>query len=188
MLQRSSLQRFAHGRMFAPTRQKTDYDSHEVTSAFSGNSRSAKSFQDTHMSSNSHWTSTKPHSETGMGRETSRLGTVYNICQLCSATFISQDEHSAHMTQVHQYVPCPHCDIWCPSPSAIKGHIHREHQPKFVCGLCGKPFHCKINYKGHMNMHSGAKPYTCNKCGKAFAYQQSKHAHQKLCFQIPSTS
>ncbi|XP_035824956.1 uncharacterized protein LOC101859211 isoform X5 [Aplysia californica] len=147
VLQRSSLQRFVHGRMFIPTLQKTDYDSQEVTSAYSGNSRSAKRFQDTHMSGNIHWTSTESPSGMGMGGETSQLGTVY-ICQLCSTTFSSQDEHSAHMTQMHQYVPCPHCDTWCPSSSAIKGHIHREHQPKFVCDLCGKRFHCKINYKG----------------------------------------
>lgn len=103
-------------------------------------------------------------------------------CKVCSIMFPAYEDFNAHMKTSHRYLSCSHCSTWCPSLSALRGHIHREHKPKFVCSICSKTFHCKINYKGHMNMHSGAKPYACSKCGKSFAYQQSKHAHEKICY------
>ncbi|XP_059147017.1 zinc finger protein 14-like [Physella acuta] len=102
-------------------------------------------------------------------------------CRVCPLMLESTEELTHHMRAVHHYFPCSQCTIWCPTMAALHGHIHREHKPKFVCSICTKTFHCKINYKGHMNMHLGKKPYVCAKCGKTFAYQQSQYAHQKMC-------
>ena len=103
------------------------------------------------------------------------------LCKICNMAWESFEEHRQHMRHAHKYVSCQKCHTLCPSSGALRSHMNREHTPKLVCPLCNKTFHCKLNYTGHMNMHSGIRPYACDRCGKMFAYQQSKYAHEKIC-------
>lgn len=104
-----------------------------------------------------------------------------NACPLCCEKFSSKGDLREHRINVHDFATCVHCGMLFPSQGAMKNHIKREHHPKYVCEVCNKTFHCRINYTGHMNMHTGTKPYACQFCFKPFAYQQSKYAHEKVC-------
>ncbi|RUS86331.1 hypothetical protein EGW08_005916, partial [Elysia chlorotica] len=109
------------------------------------------------------------------------------VCKVCNTAWNSSDEHRRHMCQAHKYLSCQKCHTLCPTSGALRSHMNREHTPKLVCPICNKMFHCRVNYSGHMNMHSGTKPYACDKCGKRFAYQQSRSAHEKI-YQLWSKS
>ncbi|OAF71280.1 SWI/SNF-related matrix-associated actin-dependent regulator of chromatin subfamily B member 1, partial [Intoshia linei] len=48
---------------------------------------------------------------------------------------------------------------------------------KFVCTVCGKAFKLKHHLNEHQRIHSGEKPYCCNRCGKRFSHSGSFSSH-----------
>ena len=49
----------------------------------------------------------------------------------------------------------------------------------FKCCLCGKVLTRISTYKDHMNLHTGAHPYTCDKCNRSFNQYSQKRFHMK---------
>ena len=49
-------------------------------------------------------------------------------CDVCSATFMSNNSLRRHKNTVHTIHACPHCPIKCKTPTILKKHIESEHQ------------------------------------------------------------
>lgn len=47
----------------------------------------------------------------------------------------------------------------------------------FSCELCGKAFKHKHHLTEHRRLHSGEKPFQCKKCGKRFSHSGSYSQH-----------
>ena len=47
----------------------------------------------------------------------------------------------------------------------------------YKCVFCGRVLSRMDHFTSHMNRHTGARPYTCEKCGMSFAHSAQKHRH-----------
>lgn len=50
------------------------------------------------------------------------------------------------------------------------------------CPICGKNFRQWSHFVGHINTHSGVKPFACRFCQKGFPYKTNCTRHEKFCF------
>ncbi|XP_070193653.1 myoneurin-like isoform X9 [Littorina saxatilis] len=65
--------------------------------------------------------------------------------------------------------------------SGFRRHVrlcHGQGKPlHMVCPICPKKFHCTLDFAGHINSHSGIKPFQCDTCQTKFAYKKSLTRH-----------
>ncbi|CAK1549136.1 unnamed protein product [Leptosia nina] len=59
--------------------------------------------------------------------------------------------------------------------------LGRQHE----CQVCKKKFSSRLVLSGHMNTHTGNRPYTCDICNKSFASRYSQQAHMKTHSERP---
>ncbi|XP_056300346.1 zinc finger protein 79 [Pseudoliparis swirei] len=79
--------------------------------------------------------------------------------------------------------PCMHCSASFSRPSQLLQHQRAEHAqkpPGFLCTECGRAFNSHSNLRIHLNVHTGARPYTCSDCGKSFSQSGALKIHRRI--------
>ncbi|KAF1387720.1 hypothetical protein PFLUV_G00082900 [Perca fluviatilis] len=79
--------------------------------------------------------------------------------------------------------PCMHCSASFSRPSQLLQHQRSEHAhkpPGFLCTECGRAFNSHSNLRIHLNVHTGARPYTCSDCGKSFSQSGALKIHRRI--------
>ena len=82
-----------------------------------------------------------------------------------------------------QPTACDHCGKVFQNPRKLQRHIDSMHtadsEKKFKCEICNKGFINKQHMERHMRTHTGAKPYSCQECGQAFADLSNRNHHYR---------
>lgn len=79
--------------------------------------------------------------------------------------------------------PCMHCSASFSRPSQLLQHQRCEHTHKpsgFLCTECGRTFNSHSNLRIHLNVHTGARPYSCSDCGKSFSQSGALKIHRRI--------
>ncbi|XP_035248394.1 zinc finger protein 696 [Anguilla anguilla] len=79
--------------------------------------------------------------------------------------------------------PCMHCPASFPRPSQLLQHQRSQHASKtggFLCPECGRAFNSHSNLRIHLNVHTGARPYSCADCGKSFSQSGALKIHRRI--------
>lgn len=79
--------------------------------------------------------------------------------------------------------PCMHCSASFSRPSQLLQHQRSEHAhkpPGFLCTECGRAFNSHSNLRIHLNVHTGARPYSCSDCGKSFSQSGALKIHRRI--------
>lgn len=111
-------------------------------------------------------------------------------CFPCSCSHVFHHQHrqgqqqeergSMASTLLH---PCMHCSASFSRPSQLLQHQRSEHSQKqsgFICTECGRTFNSHSNLRIHLNVHTGARPYTCSDCGKSFSQSGALKIHRRI--------
>lgn len=103
-------------------------------------------------------------------------------CGQCRKTFPNKFLLGRHTPHCQGFaVKCEDCGKQYRSESGLNNHrltIHATLQ-RYHCGKCGKKFHSKIHFEGHMNVHNRLQPYRCKNCGMGFSYKFHLSSHEK---------
>ncbi|KAJ8388879.1 hypothetical protein AAFF_G00126350 [Aldrovandia affinis] len=101
--------------------------------------------------------------------------------QTCAQLLRHQQGHS-QQEGVSQH-PCMHCSASFPRPSQLIQHQRSQHASKtggFLCTECGRAFNSHSNLRIHLNVHTGARPYSCGDCGKSFSQSGALKIHRRI--------
>ena len=111
-------------------------------------------------------------------------------CKTCHTKFLAHCQLHYHsngleMAKRKQEIPyCIPCGKSFASHVSLMLHERRSHQPAdghpFKCKDCGRRFGNMTHLRRHMMIHTNAKPYLCDHCGKSFRSERSRSIHDKL--------
>ena len=106
-------------------------------------------------------------------------------CSNCNKTFTSKHYLSQHNRTVHKNIQfmCEMCPKKVNSRQALHRHkkIMHSESPNYVCNFCGRNFHEKSHFQGHVNKHIDNKAYICPNCQKPYHFKQNMMRHAKSC-------
>lgn len=94
-----------------------------------------------------------------------------------------QEERGRAATTMLSLHPCMHCSASFSRPSQLLQHQRSEHAHKpsgFLCTECGRAFNSHSNLRIHLNVHTGARPYSCSDCGKSFSQSGALKIHRRI--------
>ncbi|XP_060906836.1 zinc finger protein 780B isoform X2 [Labrus mixtus] len=108
------------------------------------------------------------------------LKSEYLKCDQCNKNFKSEKSWMAHL-ELHELKPfwCLSCTKGFFNEEALEKHLQNHSLKKYACNICNKSFRLHTELKHHYNTHSGAKPFQCTICGKAFSHPGNLVSHRK---------
>ncbi|XP_014243717.1 zinc finger protein 664-like [Cimex lectularius] len=139
-----------------------------------------------------------------------RVKNLYT-CELCGIRLDTSPELCNHINSEHKSIDdryyCRKCDYNTTNYAEISSHTHENHTCKdcgrsfktvdkfenhklshskekkleknFTCDTCGKRFAFGCLLRDHINLHTGAKPYLCQICGRSFSQKASLKQHTR---------
>ncbi|XP_033098472.1 zinc finger protein 184-like [Anneissia japonica] len=90
--------------------------------------------------------------------------------------------HDSKFEQVQQELPSLGQELMMPSsyPPRIQPITYQgTSNGSNYCAECGKTFTCNRSFRRHMSVHTGARPFHCKDCGRAFSRKDSLLAHER---------
>lgn len=106
-------------------------------------------------------------------------------CEYCGKGFVWESQFTVHLA-THTGIRPLNCDICGNSfahPNAVKKHKwqdHTEANKKHRCPVCGKGFVYKSKLNAHVRIHTGKKPFPCQRCSSYFSQKHNLAAHMKI--------
>ncbi|KAJ8267742.1 hypothetical protein COCON_G00129140 [Conger conger] len=101
--------------------------------------------------------------------------------QTCAQLLRHQQSHG-QQEGLSQHL-CMHCAASFSRPALLLQHQRSQHASKpcgFLCAECGRSFNSHSNLRIHLNVHTGARPYSCADCGKSFSQSGALRVHQRI--------
>nr|XP_046254868.1 zinc finger protein 2 homolog isoform X3 [Scatophagus argus] len=111
------------------------------------------------------------------------FATCTKECHHRRQTHTQQQEERGRVTMTMSLHPCMHCSASFSRPSQLLQHQRSEHAHKpsgFLCTECGRAFNSHSNLRIHLNVHTGARPYSCSDCGKSFSQSGALKIHRRI--------
>ena len=103
-------------------------------------------------------------------------------CDKCGKVFGNKEKLNTHYQTVHEKRTCQICGKDIPikkhSYHMLSVHTKPEDRPH-KCTTCGKGFIFPDKLEEHYNVHTGAKPFKCKYCPKAYGSIGTRSMHQK---------
>lgn len=115
-----------------------------------------------------------------------KTGLKQHLCQVCGRVFATKKRLVSHHERAHPKerveAECEKCGKKCADMAALKRHLNSVHSTarRFVCQECGKAFKSAGNRHQHKQQHKPRK-FICG-CGHAFTYKHGLQNHQVRCF------
>ncbi|XP_043916370.1 zinc finger and BTB domain-containing protein 40-like [Protopterus annectens] len=114
-------------------------------------------------------------------------------CEECGETKPSKADLDRHRFEAHGITPlrrlkrrprtvsCDICGKGFDQPSGLQYHMRTKHleQKPFACQECGARFGANSTLKNHMRLHTGERPYYCERCNMAFTQAAALAYHNK---------
>ena len=102
-----------------------------------------------------------------------------HTCTSCNLSFINSKHWKIH-TCNRSFV-CTSCNLKFLNSTKLNKHVckAKETPLTFSCNQCDQVFTQEVHLKRHTLIHSGMKPFCCDKCGKSFGTAATWSAHKR---------
>ncbi|XP_055541116.1 zinc finger protein 84-like [Wyeomyia smithii] len=103
-------------------------------------------------------------------------------CETCGKVFRTAARLKAHL-EIHSSLRkhvCSDCGASFRNKGVLKRHRRAVHSTEFLfdCNQCPKKFPTQEQLNAHSRVHSGAKPYNCRFCKRAFSHFTDRKRHE----------
>ncbi len=86
--------------------------------------------------------------------------------------------HGVHVREEEKYFACDYCDERFSFLTTKNKHMKMKHIKPHICDICGKGFGFRNKLTDHRLIHTGEKPYACDKCEYRASKKGNLDAHK----------